>query len=437
MFNQNQLQAVENSSPTFEPKSETPPTTPPPTTTAPEKTDIYYMPDTFRKNNSVAGKQTSIPGVWVLIVSFILLIFLGGGLILYWLRPSFLNGILGGKAPTAVPIPEGLIDNNSTVPALTEDEEATTKQGSPKETYLTFQRELSAVTTADGYLEIYLKYGTKDVYDTMLAEKNRLVAAGQTNILLERLRALGSPVLDGTEDIAETTSETEATLTITRTNNRDNGTVTLALEEGAWRIKKENWQTSTPVETTGELQPGVDTDKDGLTDKEEETLGTNIDKVDSDGDTYSDLAEVNNSYNPAGNGKLSEDKKLGLYSNKTFDISFLYPVDWHQTASASDDSIIFLAPDQQFIQMLVQPNTDREDILSWYKKTFNVETIPTSQLMTNQSWEGVRTPDGLTTYFTNKDKSYIFLITYSLDTNRVLNYKNILDLILRSLKFTV
>lgn len=440
MFNQNQLHVVEETTPPTpttppaEPTFDTvePAVTPPPA----ENADIYYMPDTFRKNNAVAGKRTNIPGVWVLIVSVVLLVCLGGGLILYWVHPSFLNGILGGEAPAPVPLPEGLLDTTQPTTPLPTDEQ-TLQRGSAKETYLAFQTELAGATTSETYLSVYAKYGTKILYDELIAEKERLENAGLSSTVLESLRAKGSPVLDGTEDITETSSETESTLTITTTNQRQTGTVVFTLEEGVWKISKESWKSDEPTTPSGEIQAGTDSDEDGLTDKEEEVLGTNVNGQDSDGDGYKDLAEVNNSYNPTGAGKLSDDKKLGTYANTTFNVSVLYPVAWQQTVASSDDSIIFTAPDGQFIQVLVQPNSDREDIVSWYKKTFDVENIPTTQLVTNPNWDGVRTPDGLTAYLTNKDKSYIFVVTYNLGNSRVLNYKNILELMLRSLHFTV
>ncbi|OGY54760.1 MAG: hypothetical protein A2951_01700 [Candidatus Buchananbacteria bacterium RIFCSPLOWO2_01_FULL_56_15] len=57
----------------------------------------------------------------------------------------------------------------------------------------------------------------------------------------------------------------------------------------------------------------VDTDGDKLDDQLEESLGTNRNNPDSDGDGYQDGVEVKNSYNPLGAGKLSADS--GLVSN--------------------------------------------------------------------------------------------------------------------------
>ncbi len=49
---------------------------------------------------------------------------------------------------------------------------------------------------------------------------------------------------------------------------------------------------------------GGDSDNDGLTDIEEEKIGTDFMKVDSDNDGYSDYAEINTGYNPLGPGKI-------------------------------------------------------------------------------------------------------------------------------------
>lgn len=52
---------------------------------------------------------------------------------------------------------------------------------------------------------------------------------------------------------------------------------------------------------------GVDTDKDGLPDNLETAIGTDINKVDSDGDGYSDKNEIENNFSP-----LAKNKKLPI-----------------------------------------------------------------------------------------------------------------------------
>ncbi len=54
----------------------------------------------------------------------------------------------------------------------------------------------------------------------------------------------------------------------------------------------------------------LDTDNDGLCNKLEEGLGTDINNSDSDGDGYNDGLEVKNGYNPLGSNKLTYDNSL-------------------------------------------------------------------------------------------------------------------------------
>lgn len=54
----------------------------------------------------------------------------------------------------------------------------------------------------------------------------------------------------------------------------------------------------------------VDTDKDGLNDAWEIILGTNLNKADTDGDTYLDGEEVNNSYDPISAFPIKKEKLI-------------------------------------------------------------------------------------------------------------------------------
>jgi len=49
----------------------------------------------------------------------------------------------------------------------------------------------------------------------------------------------------------------------------------------------------------------IDSDNDGLEDKYETTFGTSANNTDSDNDSFNDLAEIKNRYNPAGPGKMT------------------------------------------------------------------------------------------------------------------------------------
>ncbi|MEK7123146.1 MAG: hypothetical protein AAB855_04825, partial [Patescibacteria group bacterium] len=65
-----------------------------------------------------------------------------------------------------------------------------------------------------------------------------------------------------------------------------------------------------PVGINLALMTGVDTDRDMVPDDVEEILGTNQNKVDSDGDGYNDYEELMNNFDPTGSGFLPIDEKL-------------------------------------------------------------------------------------------------------------------------------
>ena len=54
----------------------------------------------------------------------------------------------------------------------------------------------------------------------------------------------------------------------------------------------------------------MDTDKDGLADKLEEAIGSNVEKYDSDGDGFDDGTEVKRGFDPTGFGKWTFDEKF-------------------------------------------------------------------------------------------------------------------------------
>lgn len=448
MFDQSQLHAVEQNTPR--------PTTPPagpaprPVVSAPastastlpasspanpgENADIYYMPENFQKNNQVAGRNTSIPGIWVLAIVILILILIGGGLYIFWTQPAFLSKLLGNQPAAPVQPVVETPDSGQNTPL--QPAASTRPAGSPKETYVVFRSELALADTVESYLAAYSKYATSARYAELLEQKSKAESAGASGTsLLSALQSEPFPVLDGTEDIIEDITDQRATLTVTKTSKRSVGTIVFLPEKGQWKLSQELWEDSgEPVAPTNTPRTPDDNDKDGLGNEEEAVLGTDPQKADSDSDGYDDLAEITNGYNPAGAGKLSDNKNLATYLNTTFNLSLLYPAAWNKTIATGDDSIIFTAPDGQFIQMLVQPNTDREDIATWYRKTFNSEAIPVEQILVSTDWDGIRKTDGLVAYLTDKNKAYIFTAAYNLGSSSVSKYKNIFDLMLKSLK---
>lgn len=85
-----------------------------------------------------------------------------------------------------------------------------------------------------------------------------------------------------------------------------------------------------------------DTDDDGLSDLQENVLGTNPKIKDSDGDGHSDSEEVNSGYNPLGSGKLISDECAKNPNNEKCYIQFAIAnknISFCQKISSSEDRI--------------------------------------------------------------------------------------------------
>lgn len=177
----------------------------------------------------------------------------------------------------------------------------------------------------------------------------------------------------------------------------------------------------------------IDSDNDGLNDEEEIVLGTNPALVDSNNNTYADLVEINNNYNPVSQGKLDTNVNLANYHSQTFNYNILYPKIWTLGALNDDSTIIFTAPDDSIIQISVQSNTDEQGILDWYGKSFPDTIITYDKLKSMDNWDGVWGADNLNFYLTDKKHTNIYVISYIPAVDGRLVYPNIFNLMLNSL----
>ncbi|MBI2459057.1 MAG: hypothetical protein HYV53_00710 [Parcubacteria group bacterium] len=180
------------------------------------------------------------------------------------------------------------------------------------------------------------------------------------------------------------------------------------------------------------LRAGADRDNDGLTDLEETLLGVSSTTPDTDGDGYLDGAELINLYNPAGAGKLTANAHISLYENKTFAYDLLYPSAWTTSINGGDDSLMFKSGDNQFVQIIAQPNANKETLDAWYMEQLAVLTINEADRASGSNWQGLKSPDSLNVYLMDKKQNYIFSLTYNPGNADVLDYSNIFKMMIKS-----
>ena len=182
-----------------------------------------------------------------------------------------------------------------------------------------------------------------------------------------------------------------------------------------------------------DLPPILDNDNDGLNNAEELVLGTIPDMEDSNLNSYNDLIEINNGYNPGGSGKLNTNVNLASYVNDTFLYEILYPKDWEFSVLNKETVVIFNAPDDSIIQISVQENTDKQGFLAWYSDSFPGSLITYDKLKSTATWDGTMSADGLNFYLTDKKKANIYTISYIPAVSGRIVYPNIFKLLINSL----
>ncbi len=180
------------------------------------------------------------------------------------------------------------------------------------------------------------------------------------------------------------------------------------------------------------IKEAIDSDKDGLADMEEVLFNSSINSLDSDEDGYSDLSEVLNLYNPAGSGKIMVNPNIEKYINGKYNYSLYYFDVWPIDTIGGEDSIIFKISNNQFIQIIIQPNTKKLPIKEWYKEQVGVNVIKGNQIVNKKGWEGVRSVDELVVYLTKPDDENIYILSYNLGVSNMLDYKNIFQMIINS-----
>ncbi|MDI3496557.1 MAG: hypothetical protein PWQ35_578 [Patescibacteria group bacterium] len=185
-------------------------------------------------------------------------------------------------------------------------------------------------------------------------------------------------------------------------------------------------------EYTADFSLVMDSDSDGLTDEEELVFQTNQNLEDSDNDTYFDLDEIRNLYNPSGGGTLEEASYMMRYFSRVANYSFLYPRSWDLSSTNNDYTVIIAAPDNSLLQVSVQPNNRRQTISTWYEAT--VGEAPVNSEVKGNGWSGIMGADNMNFYLTDNELTNIYVVSYIPTINNRVLYPNIFQLLIDTFK---
>jgi len=235
-----------------------------------------------------------------------------------------------------------------------------------------------------------------------------------------------------TAEVSETEAEVNQTVvpvnTLTATEDQN-----LLIDDQTTATSTATTSSETiPTELDSNLSAGADDDNDGLTNIEEIIFSTDAAMFDSDGDGYSDGSELINLYNPFGEGKLITNPGIALYENKTFSYDILYPSIWQTNSNGGDDSLMFRTGDNQFIQVIVQPNINNQTLDQWYMEQLSLPAVNSADRVISSNWAGIKSLDGLNIYMMDKKQNYIFSLTYNPGGGSMLEYSNIFNMMVKS-----
>ncbi len=178
----------------------------------------------------------------------------------------------------------------------------------------------------------------------------------------------------------------------------------------------------------------VDSDKDGLSDVEEELFRTDINIPDTDGDKFTDSHELFNLYNPAGKtpNKLSESRLVKEYDNTVFGYSLFYPLNWALgSVDTTNRDVLFSTITGEYIEARVINKDPSQDFAAWFGQWAPGERygelVPFQSVYKETGW---RRQDYLVYYFP-RDTDVLVLTYHTTDTS-ILNYRSVIKMMARS-----
>ena len=402
-----------------------------------ENVDIYVMPKEFQKHNKVvSGSNNS--GMTVMIIGIAALLVLGGALYLYFFQSGFINSLFGGTQPPVTEATSTVPVASTTMPVAPVTPTSTLPASNPQDIYLAFNKAVKAASVYNDYVQAVALYGSDSLKEKVKADRTLVEISPESALRRLNTIKLDTPPLTGTETMNfEILPDAKtAVLKIVLADGVSSGTISLLLENDAWRVDNEAWTLKPVAVPAATYLPCLDRDKDQLCDKEEDLLGTSNDNPDTDGDHYQDGAETLNLFNPNGNNKLIDNPAINRYLNPELGFSVLVPTKsnkWVPVASgATEGSVTFNSDDGQYFMVLSDLNANNESLDQYYLRVMEAGSIADSQRLTGQNWKGIMTNDGLKVYITDNKGKRIYVLQYEPGPAKVLDYIHLFEAMVKS-----
>lgn len=181
-------------------------------------------------------------------------------------------------------------------------------------------------------------------------------------------------------------------------------------------------------------KPGEDNDSDGLSDQEErEVFGTDPNSPNTDRDSFVDLNEALNLFDPAlpSPAMLRDSKKMAVYSNAASGYSMIRPILWTAKETA-DQPVMFNAPSGEFVSVVVVEKSVGQGMMDWYlAQAPGITSSQVEPYKTRQGYDAILSPDRQTAYVDLGNR--VAVVSYNLASQPNVQYRVTFQVMVQSL----
>lgn len=186
-----------------------------------------------------------------------------------------------------------------------------------------------------------------------------------------------------------------------------------------------------------EPEPGVDNDSDGLSDQEErEVFGTDPASPNTDKDSFVDLNEALNLFDPArpAPSMLRDSPTFAVYSNVADNYALIRPAAWTAKAgSEGSGEVMFTAPSGEFIVVLTEEKPLAQSLMDWYlAQSPGFTSSQVEPYKTRNGFDAILSPDRQTAYVDFGD--HVIVVSYNLGSQLNVQYRVTFQVMVQSLE---
>ncbi len=182
--------------------------------------------------------------------------------------------------------------------------------------------------------------------------------------------------------------------------------------------------------------PGQDSDKDNLTNIEEQLYGGNINLTDTDNDGYLDGLEIQNLYSitQGPSALLKDTTTIKVYKNLAHNYTLYYPANWTTNQEDLNGTITQFTSEQgENVKISTQENSKKLPLQDWYNSQSDKSAV--MRPWNNKVLSGLVSEDGFQVYFSSPDLLKVYEFTYNFDPKKEFNFYSTYLMMLNSIKF--